>query len=59
MWFWVDDEELAMEISQKLCRLASKRIRETRGRKVSRSAAHDRQTALVLHVQKSMLAVAP
>jgi hypothetical protein len=53
MWFRVDDEEPAMEISQKFCRLASRRIRETRGRKISRSAAHDRQTALVLYVFKN------
>jgi|HubBroStandDraft_1064217.scaffolds.fasta_scaffold35581_3 hypothetical protein len=59
MWFWVDDEELVMEISQNFCRLASKRIRKTRGRRVSHSAAHDRQTALLLYVQESMLAVAP
>jgi hypothetical protein len=33
MWFWVDDEELAMGISQKFCRLASRRIRGNKGAK--------------------------
>jgi hypothetical protein len=60
MRFRVDDEELAMGISQKFCRLASRRIRGNKGREKSVvQLLMIVKTALVLYVQKSMLAVAP